>query len=258
MAGRGSLFGGRSKAPALSITVQLDVVELVGKAAQHDKVIVEVDMPGVEEDDLTKSTPASVKLGQAKVNLLAKYDLGESSPMRTTLIRALQTEEEEDSEMLLVLSSVNAKGKTTELGTATFRLEKILATKQDVKAQQLPFYGKDKGVAATAKVSVTALAALQSLEGDARKAMAHGANAAAAEKGSALAVHVLALSFGSLDAKKQPPHAALRAELVGAPSASVAPHAAVALEKGEAELDFEARMPRTCPPCMYTHMCILM
>ena len=96
--------------------------------------------------------------------------------------------------MLLVLSSVNAKGKTTELGTATFRLEKILATKQDVKAQQLPFYGKDKGVAATAKVSVTALAALQSLEGDAQKAMAHGANAAAAEKGSALAVHVLALS----------------------------------------------------------------
>ena len=59
MAGRGSLFGGRSKAPALSITVQLDVVELVGKAAQNDKVIVEVDMPGVEEDDLTKSTPAS-------------------------------------------------------------------------------------------------------------------------------------------------------------------------------------------------------
>ena len=93
---RGSILGGkligqeRKRGAGASITVQVDAVELNGKAALQERVLLEVEMPGDVDGERTKSAAAPVRLQQAKVNLLAKYDVGDpESPVRSALVAAL-------------------------------------------------------------------------------------------------------------------------------------------------------------------------
>ena len=109
---RSGLFS-RAPPAAATLTMQVASVSLKGKAALHAKVLVEVDMPG-KEDDLTRSAAAPVKLGEAKVNLAAKYDVGQyDSPVRAALVAALQTEEEEDSEKRAKVEATPAAAPAT-------------------------------------------------------------------------------------------------------------------------------------------------
>ena len=114
---RGSVFS-KGPPPAATLSVHVATVSLRGKAALNSKVLVEVDMPG-KEDELTRSEPIPVKLGEAKVNLLARYEVGDAdSPVRAALIAALQTEDEDDSLLLINVKSISENGAEVLLGSA--------------------------------------------------------------------------------------------------------------------------------------------
>ena len=106
-----SLFGARTPADA-KIELTVGSVSLTSKLAQRydgKKVIVELDMPG-QEDELKRSAAVVLKLGEAKVNWLCKYEIGSSgsdNPVREALIAALLTDEDEDSEVLINVYGVN-------------------------------------------------------------------------------------------------------------------------------------------------------
>lgn len=183
----------RTSVPATAsdaIMVQVESVELKGRAATvkpPTQLLVEIDMPG-DEGELKKIPVAPVKLGVARFpSSRVVYDVSNTKKgVAAALIDALETQEEEDSELLLnviavsplgALKSTRAKekgaaakekaGTTPEealLGTASVRLERILATSRDLKSQALTVSDDSGAVVAEVRVSITALAALTSLE----------------------------------------------------------------------------------------------
>ena len=215
---------------------------LVKEAAKYSQVLVEIDMPG-QEDDLQRSNKTPVKLGEAKVNWTAKYDVGVGGGLavRKALVAAMQSEEEEDSEVLLSLIGINGKGKEVILGAATYRLEKILATKKDIVKEALPILGDGDKKMGDMTVSIKALAALTALQAEADAEMAESQVKAAEKTNQVLALNVIELDLGQ---KKTPmDSASLRFEVVGAPP-SLKPISSPALKLGgnnvASEVDFDA------------------
>lgn len=224
-----------------TILVSVDSVELLGKMALTPKVSVHIDMPG-KEDQLEKTGPKAVVKGHAKFGHLVRYDVSAASRseggVRDALVAALQTEEEEDSEVLFIVNAVGSK--ETELGTATFRLERILATRNDVKAHPLPLHGAGNAVIGSVNVSITALAALRAFEAEANEAMAKAEKSQARRGGAVIHLSVSKLSLRQLPTSKTPPSGALRAELVGVASAAPISCPAIKLQGGESDVDFDA------------------
>ena len=214
---RGSLFSGRrSSEVGPPIAIDVGSVTLKGKTAvAASKVVIELDMPG-KEDEMIKSEAAAVKTGVANVNLKARFEVFKSGdPVREALIAALQTEEEEDSEVLIYLHGVSGTGAQNTLGVASFRLERILATKKDVKAQLVPFLDNAGSTVAEAKMTVTALAALSALQAEARQQQSYKLEAAATTSGDVIGASITQLSLRQLRADKIPPFAVVRCELLG-------------------------------------------
>ena len=101
----------RKPKPDVELVFTLESVELKGKAATVKppaQVLVEVDVPG-DEGDLQKSPAAAIKMGVAKLNFVARYVVGDGSSVRKAIVDALQTENEEDSEVIINLNAVNDK-----------------------------------------------------------------------------------------------------------------------------------------------------
>jgi hypothetical protein len=183
-----SLFGARTPADA-KIELTVVSVSLTSKLAQRydgKKVIVELDMPG-QEDELKRSAAVVLKLGEAKVNWLCKYEIGSSgsdNPVREALIAALLTDEDEDSEVLINVYGVNedspttsakkdsAAAKETLLGTAVFRLETILHNKQEVHGESLPVRDAASSQVGELTLTTHSLAAMTALKADAMEAAA--------------------------------------------------------------------------------------
>ena len=108
-------LGGAAKASPVTLGITLETLELKGKTATVKppaQIFVEIDMPG-DEGELTKSTKAAVKVGAAKLGFTARYDIAPASSVRRALVAALQTEAEDDSEVLLTLLGL-ADGKTAD------------------------------------------------------------------------------------------------------------------------------------------------
>lgn len=237
--------------PEDNLVFLLESVKLVGKTATvkpPTQLLMEVDVPG-DEGELTKTPVAKVSLGVAKLNFTAKYnvqgDTGSkpASSIRTALVAGLQTEEEDDTEVIVDLKAVGAKGEESELGSCSIRLERILATGSDVKSATIAV-NDAKGVqVAELKYSTTVLAALQALERQVNKDLAESALKKATNDGQLLALDVSHISLADLPPKSRPAHAQLKVELVGVAGAAPVACPAVPLTDGAAEVDFHAAFP---------------
>ena len=183
---RVSLF--KPVASPVTLIITLESLELKGKTATvkpPSQVFVELDIPG-DEGELTKSTKATVKLAAAKVGYQAKYDVQPGSSVRKALVDALQTETEEDSEVILTLLGL-ADGKTKDddakvLGEAKIKLERLLVTKSDLKSAPVTFFDDSKTPVAELKVSTTCLAAMQTIDREVKENLAGAAHEAAKKK----------------------------------------------------------------------------
>ena len=226
--------------PLPPIEVFLESVELLGDAAvKYAKVVGEVDMPG-KEDPLTRSTPMYVTAGKAVIRLTAKYDVADAKdPVRDALVKAFQTEEEEDSELLINVYGVDSKNKEHEIGFVSLRLERLLATKQDIKLQTVRVCSNDEAGThvANLRYSVTALASLLELEGEARAQIASRLRDKAVEAGLGIELGVKTLSLSDL--KTSPPTVQLRAEIVGATAEPVV-SSTIGVADGRYKPEFEA------------------
>lgn len=257
-----SLFGARTPADA-KIELTVVSVSLTSKLAQRydgKKVIVELDMPG-QEDELKRSAAVVLKLGEAKVNWLCKYELGSSgsdNPVREALIAALLTDEDEDSEVLINVYGVNedapttsakkdsAAAKETLLGTAVFRLETILHNKQEVHGESLPVRDAASSQVGELTLTTHSLAAMTALKADAMEAAAADVAAKATKSRQVLVLKATELA---LDAKSPKAlaveYAALRCEVVGVPPGLLQPIScpALPLTDSAAALEFDATWP---------------
>ena len=239
----------KKAAQELEILFTLESVGLKGKTATVKppaQIQIEVDMPG-EESEMTKTPSVSVKVGTAKLNnYIARYNVSQESVIRSSLVEALQSENEEDSEVLFNLIAVNDKKGGTTLGYGSVKLERLLATGADYKSKAIPVKDRDEVLIAELKLSTTCLAAMQGVEKEVQSKLAESALAKAKKDKQCILLDVASVSLKDLPAKSRPTAAVLKAELIGVKSTKPVEGPEVPLADGEAELEFDA--PFIIPP----------
>ena len=247
-----SIFGRKSviKPTEFDLLFTIESVELKGKAAaakQNAQVLVEVDLPG-DEGDLTKTPATPVKVGVAsfKPAFAAKYTVSPGSDVRKALVEALQTEAEEDCEVLFNLRAVSDKKVETHLGTASIQLERLLATNTDYKSKILKVEDDKETLVAELKLSTTCLVALQGLQKEVQQNLANIALEKAKSDKQAIVFEATDFNVSSLSAKERPTHAQLKVELMGVKDAVPSTSMAVSLSDGKGEVEFDA--PFVAPP----------
>ena len=79
------------------------------------------------------------QVGVAKLNSwAAKYTIAGDSSVRKAIVDALQTETEDDSEVLLNLNAVSDSKVETPLGEGSIKLEELLKSGKDYKGKIVP------------------------------------------------------------------------------------------------------------------------
>ena len=154
------------------------------------------------------------------------------SDVRRALVEALQTETEEDSEVLFNLRAVSDKKAETHLGTASIQLERLLATSADYKSKVLKVLDDNETLVAEVKVSTACLVALQGLQKEVQHNLAATALEAARSAKQAIVLEVLELNLQALGVKERPSHAQIRVELLGVKDAPVSTSMALDLKLG--------------------------
>ena len=173
-------------------------------------------------------TPCQV--GVAKLNnWAAKYTIAGDSSVRKAIVDALQTESEEDSEVLLNLNAVSDKKVESPIGEGSIKLEQLLAGGKDYKSKIVPIYDlKDsKLLVAELKISTTCLASMVEMQKEVDGNLEEKSRATAKSDGQSITLEAtkISLDLSALKDKKMalPTHAQLRAELIGLKGASLAP-----------------------------------
>ena len=147
LTGRGAKTGA---AEAGTLSVSLTQLRLARPHARVPSVKIEIDMPGAADD--LRSVSAPVSSGRATLRAIETFDISEGTPLREAVTAALASSAKEDNEVQLVavspasplhltrisaaspqvqlvVSALDAKGKSKELGVATIDLEADLLAK---------------------------------------------------------------------------------------------------------------------------------
>ena len=92
------------------------------------------------DEELTPCLALAVpQVGVAKLNSwAAKYTIAGDSSVRKAIVDALQTETEDDSEVLLNLNAVSDSKVETPLGEGSIKLEELLKSGKDYKGKIVP------------------------------------------------------------------------------------------------------------------------
>ena len=158
---------GKPKGDAKTITVQIGTLKLdEAKAKGVEKVKIVVDMPGSYDDDQLRVTPA-VKLAGGKANLKSteKFDAAKGTPLRAALEEAIATDTPEDSEIMLLVSTITKEGKEKEVGVVTVSLEAdVLGKDKDLPMAPRPLVDKKNAQIGELNVAVSALAVMLDAE----------------------------------------------------------------------------------------------
>ena len=133
---------------------------------RNSNVFVLVDVLGVSEARTSAKQPASD--GTASLGFRQSFATVANGELHSAILRALKSDEKEDSEVQFVVMAVDAstKGqeKETEIGVARCSLEQVLQSGSDLAAKKLPIKDKKGLEIGQLTTSVSALAALRQIE----------------------------------------------------------------------------------------------
>lgn len=111
---------------------------------------------------LDRSATAKMANGKGSLKVTEVYDASSGTPLRRAIDDALGTSQSEDSEVQLIVYTLDRGGRATEVGVATVSLEDdILAKNRDLLLTPIPILdSKSKAKIGELNVAVTALAVL--------------------------------------------------------------------------------------------------